>query len=75
MLADVSGLEIPTQYCSPCGGEGMFLGMLKKAVGCFMPNFVQASMFPVKNFLCVLLTSCYRRFNPYPANVENMVSP
>ena len=42
MLVDVPRLEIPTQYCSPCGGEGMFLGMLKNAVGCFMPYCVQA---------------------------------
>jgi hypothetical protein len=39
---NVFRLEIPTQYCSTCDGEGMFLEMLKNAVGCFMPYCSQA---------------------------------
>ena len=50
MLAHVSRVEVPTEYCNQCGGEGMFLGMLKNSVGCFVPNCVQAILVYCEEF-------------------------
>jgi hypothetical protein len=62
-MAHISRVEIPTQYScgSQCGGEGMFLGMLKMLWVVSCQTVFKLSLLTVKNVLCALLMSYSRR--------------